>query len=168
MFNLLTIGVTETAVSAEGAVSTVHSAQAYGAAGRSQHEHALPVSAQPLLSDAPHGPGHGPGQELRGGEHPHLLRILFPQVTGRAVTIGLTSTPSLGLRDATRRSRLVSTCESDVYKVLSKKLDRFSPVRGHNRTTSSIVAGQPSTRIQALTDICIRGSLLFSTPQRES
>lgn len=154
-------------MSAEGAVSAVHGAQAHGAAGRGQHEHALPVSAQPLLSHAPHEPGHGPGQELRGGEHPHLLRILFPQVTGRRYHWLLIS-PSLGLRDATRRSRLVSTCDSDVYKVLSKELDRVSPVCGHNHTTSFRVAGQTFAGIQALTDMCIRGSLLFSSPKRES
>lgn len=114
MFDLFPIDVTETAVPAEGAVSAVHGAQAHGAVGRGQHQHAVPVSAQPLLSDAPHGPRHGAGQELRRGEHPHLLGILFPQVT--RVTIGL-STPehtfrcpdaaSLGLRNRMMRSRLV-------------------------------------------------------------
>lgn len=72
--------VTEAAVPAEGAVPTVHGAQEAGAPRRGEHQHAVPVPPQPLLPLAPHGPGHGPGQELRGGEHTHLLRLLLPEV----------------------------------------------------------------------------------------
>lgn len=50
---------------------------------------------------------------------------------------------------ATRRDEK----KQDVYEVFSKELDRFSPVCGHNHATSFIVAGQPFTRIQALTDV---------------
>lgn len=73
--------VTETEVSEEGAVPVVHGTQADGAVGRGEHQHFVPMSSQPLLSDTSHGPRHSAREELRGGEHPHLLGILLPQVT---------------------------------------------------------------------------------------
>lgn len=71
--------VAEVEVPAQGAMPTVHSTQEVRAAGWGEHQHSVPVSPQPLLSDSPQGPRHSPGQELCGGKHPDLLRLLLPQ-----------------------------------------------------------------------------------------
>lgn len=59
---------------AQGAVPAVHGAEATGAAGRGEHQHAVPVPAQPLLPHAPLRPGRHSGQP--GRQRAHLQRLL--------------------------------------------------------------------------------------------
>ncbi|KAJ1532015.1 hypothetical protein ONE63_000649 [Megalurothrips usitatus] len=68
------------AVPAQGAVPTVHGAEAAGAPGRGQHQLPVPVPAQPLLPHAPLGPGRHPGQHLR--QRADLQRLLPAPLRG--------------------------------------------------------------------------------------
>lgn len=91
------------AVPAQGAVPAVHGAQAPGDGGRGEHQRAVPVSAGARLSVAPHRRGRDPEQELLGGEHPHVQRLLHAVRRGRIAATRARC--RRGTRDAGPRDR---------------------------------------------------------------
>lgn len=70
----------ETQVPAQGAVQVVHGAQTPGDGGRGEHERPVPVPYRARVPVASHRRGRDTEQELFGGEHPHVQRLLHATV----------------------------------------------------------------------------------------
>lgn len=63
-------------VPAQGTLSAVHRAQATGNGGRGEHQRAMPVPARARVPVPSHRRRGDPEQELLGGEHQDVQRIL--------------------------------------------------------------------------------------------
>jgi hypothetical protein len=73
----------------ERALSPVHCQEAPGTAKRGQHEHTVPMSSWPHLPAAPHGARRHRRQELHGGGHQNLQRLLHILNRRLAISTGL-------------------------------------------------------------------------------
>jgi hypothetical protein len=67
---------TEAEMPEERALSPVHCQEAPGATQRGQHKHVVPMSSRPHLPAAPHGTRSHRRQELYGGGHQDVQRLL--------------------------------------------------------------------------------------------
>jgi hypothetical protein len=74
----------------ERALSPVHCQEAPGATQRGQHEHTVPMSSWTYLPAAPHGAGSHRRQELHGGGHQDIQRLLHLLNRRLAINTGLT------------------------------------------------------------------------------
>lgn len=126
-------------VSAQGALSTLHGEEAPSVRG-SEHEHPVPVPTRPPLSPPPHGPRRHPRQDLHGGFHTHLQRLLH--VNARRPSEQRSARPTYASLPERLELPVLFRCAHQRILLVSAEL-LYTCTAGPTKTSVSVSVGTP-------------------------